>query len=118
VGKNKKSDAWHYNHMLEPSSLSPGSIMPNYPWLLENDLDIASTPSKIKAMITLGVPYPKGYENKATDDLMKQANQIAEGLANEKIKTPATKEIVALIAYLQRLGKDISVEEKKLSETK
>ena len=118
VGKNKKSDSWHYNHMLEPSSLSPGSIMPNYPWLLENDLDITSTSSKIKAMITLGVPYPKGYENLAEKDLLKQANQIADGLAKEKIKTPANKEIIALIAYLQRLGKDISVQDNKSSETK
>ena len=118
VGKNKKSNAWHYNHMLEPSSLSPGSIMPNYPWLLDDELDIESTSAKIKAMITLGVPYPKGYEKIALNDLMKQASEITENLASEKIQTKPTKEIVALIAYLQRLGKDITVEQNTTTDKK
>lgn len=103
----KYPDSWHYNHMFDPSSMSPGSIMPSYPWLLDNDLDTASTPAKIRAMITLGVPYEKGYDQLANRDLMKQADGIAESLKKDGIETLSNKEIVALIAYLQRMGKDI-----------
>lgn len=108
----KYPDSWHYNHMIEPRSMSPGSIMPNYPWLLDNDLDTTSTPAKIRAMQTLGVPYEAGYDAKANKDLMTQANGIRISLKLDKIETPANKEIVALIAYLQRLGKDIKAEKK------
>ena len=108
----KYPDSWHYNHMMEPSLMSPGSIMPRYGWLLDNDLDTASTPAKIRAMQTLGVPYAKGYDQQANKDLMTQANSIRISLKMDKIETPANKEIVALIAYLQRLGKDIKAEKK------
>ena len=97
--------------MYEPTSMSETSIMPNYPWLIDNDLDIESTPAKIKAMQTLGVPYPEGYENIAISDLNKQAAKIAENLKKDKIETPPNKEIIALIAYLQRVGKDIQGEQ-------
>lgn len=112
VGRLKKSDAWHYNHMEDPRSISPGSIMPNFPWLLENDIDTAITPAKIRAMQTLGVPYPEGYDKIANRDLMTQANGIRISLKIDKIQTPANKEIIALIAYLQRLGKDITADKK------
>ncbi len=108
----KYPDSWHYNHMMEPSLMSPGSIMPRYGWLLDNDLDTASTPAKIRAMQTLGVPYEKGFDAKANKDLMTQANGIRISLKMDKIETPANKEIIALIAYLQRLGKDIKAEKK------
>ncbi len=108
----KYPDSWHFNHMFDPTSMSPGSVMPAYPWLLDNNLDTASTRKKITVMQKLGVPYPAGFEHKANEDLMQQANSIAESLKKDKIETPAHKEIVALIAYLQRIGKDI-----KLSET-
>lgn len=108
----KYPDSWHYNHMMEPSLMSPGSIMPRYGWLLDDNLDTASTPGKIRAMQTLGVPYPKGYDQQANKDLMTQANSIRISLKMDKIETPANKEIVALIAYLQRLGKDIKAEKK------
>lgn len=111
----KYPDSWHYNHMMDPRSMSPGSIMPNYGWLLDNDLDTASTPAKIRAMQRLGVPYAEGYDQQANKDLMIQANGIRISLKMDKIETPANKEIVALIAYLQRLGKDIKAEKK--SET-
>lgn len=103
----KYPDSWHYNHMYDPRSMSPGSIMPQYPWLLDNKLDTASTPAKINAMITLGVPYEKDYANKANADLMEQAKVIEGNLKKDKIETDPDVEIIALIAYLQRLGKDI-----------
>jgi len=108
VGR-KYPDSWHYNHMLDPESMSPGSIMPSYPWLMENNLDVSSTAEKIKAMRTLGVPYPKGYEDIAVSDLNKQSEEIAVRLAESGIHTMKEKEIIALIAYLQRLGTDINV---------
>lgn len=106
----KYPDSWHYNHMLEPGSMSPGSIMPSYSFMLDNDLDTSSTPAKIRAMMTLGVPYPENYDQIANKDLMAQAQSIADNLKKDKIKTPPNKEIVAIIAYLQRLGTDIKLE--------
>jgi cytochrome c oxidase cbb3-type subunit I/II len=104
---NKYPDSWHYNHMLEPGSMSPGSVMPAYPWMLDATIDTASTPAKIRTMQKLGVPYPEGYDQVANADLMKQAEQIKGRLAADKIKTPANREIIAMIAYLQRMGTDI-----------
>lgn len=107
----KYPDSWHYTHMLDPQSMSPGSIMPGYPWLLDDKLDTSITPSMIKAMRTMGVPYENGYENKANEDLMKQARSIEASLKNDKIETLPDKEIIAIIAYLQRVGKDIQVKQ-------
>lgn len=107
---NKYPDSWHYNHMYDPRSMSPGSIMPQYTWLLDNALDTASTPAKIRAMRTMGVPYPEGYDLQANKDLMHQADSIAANLKKDKIETPPNVEIVALIAYLQRLGTDIKAD--------
>ncbi len=103
----KYPDSWHYNHMEDPTSMSPGSIMPPYSWLLEDDLDLSTTPAKISAMQTLGVPYEKGYEDLATADAQKQADQIVANLKKDGIKAKSSTEIIALIAYLQRLGTDI-----------
>lgn len=107
-GRNKKTDAWHYNHLMDPRLMSPGSIMPPYAFLEGRKLDTASTPAKIRAMQTLGVPYPEGYDQIANKELMAQGNGIRISLKMDKISVKADDEIVALIAYLQRLGKDIS----------
>jgi cytochrome c oxidase cbb3-type subunit I/II len=103
----KYPDSWHYLHMLDPQSMSPGSIMPTYPWLLDDQVDVGSTVGKIKAMRKLGVPYGKGYEKIATADMKKQAERITESLKKDGITTLPDREIVALIAYLQRIGRDI-----------
>lgn len=108
----KYPDSWHYNHMLDPESTSPGSIMPPYPWLFEDRIDKTKTYDMIKAMQRLGVPYEKGYEDIAHQDVDKQANEIVERLAESKIKVDPNQEIVALIAYLQRMGKDVKNAEK------
>ena len=104
---NKYPDSWHYNHMLEAQSMSPGSIMPSYAWMLDDPIDTASTPAKIRAMQRLGVPYAEGYDQVANTDLMKQAETIRTNLAADKIKTPANREIIAMIADVQRMGTDI-----------
>jgi cytochrome c oxidase cbb3-type subunit I/II len=116
----KYGDDWHYNHMLVPGAISDGSIMPAYPWLFEQDLDISSTKNKISAMRTIGVPYAENYEDIALDDLDKQSQQIVDRLAASpsKIKADKKKEIIALIAYLQRLGVDIKSKDKDLTSSK
>ena len=103
----KFSDSWHYNHMYDPGSISPGTIMPSYPWLIDKMVDSAMTPKKINAMRSLGVPYAEGYENQAVADMQTQANAIAAKLKTEGIEVIPETEMVALIAYLQRLGTDI-----------
>ncbi|MBK8956751.1 MAG: cytochrome-c oxidase, cbb3-type subunit I [Saprospiraceae bacterium] len=103
----KYPDSWHFNHMLDPTSISPGSNMPRYPWLFENDLNISTTPSKIHAMRKMGVPYAAKLETTGNEILKVQADQIAANLKKDKIEISSDKEIIALIAYLQRLGKDV-----------
>ncbi|ACU04688.1 cytochrome c oxidase, cbb3-type, subunit I [Pedobacter heparinus DSM 2366] len=103
----KYGNAWHFNHMMDPQTMSPGSIMPPYEWLVTQSLDTSTTRSKINAMRTLGVPYEAGYENRANRDLDAQARAIADDLQKNNIKVKSDKEIIALIAYLQRLGTDI-----------
>ncbi|WDF57394.1 cytochrome-c oxidase, cbb3-type subunit I [Mucilaginibacter sp. KACC 22063] len=105
----KYGNAWHYNHLMDPRLMSPGSIMPNYDWLITQTLDTTTTAAKINAMRKLGVPYAKGYEKVANHDLEQQAKGIADNLAKDHIKVKSNKEIVAIIAYLQRLGTDIKV---------
>ncbi|HNK90010.1 MAG TPA: cytochrome-c oxidase, cbb3-type subunit II, partial [Chitinophagales bacterium] len=109
-GKNPNS--WHFNHMLDPQSTSPGSVMPPYPWLFENDLNNKTLPNKIRVMQKLGVPYEAGYDLKAQKDLDKQAKRIAKDLKANKIEISEKKEIIAVIAYLQRLGTDLKAETK------
>lgn len=100
-------DSWHWHHMIDPRTMSPGSNMPPYPWLAEKEIDLSSTPAKINAMIKLGVPYPPGYADVANDDLKAQAKNITEGLKKDGIQALPNSEMIALIAYLQRMGTDI-----------
>ena len=107
IGK-KYPDAWHFKHMKEPSLISPGTIMPAYPWLLTKKTKISTTPKKIRVMQTLGVPYPEGYDEIANTDLQEQAEQIVETLNSTGVPDAEwDTEIIALIAYLQRMGTDI-----------
>jgi len=110
----KYNDNWHFSHMMDPRSTSEGSIMPQYPWLIKNDLDKSTLEAKLKALKTLGVPYTDEEIAGAQASLETQAKAIEQSLhqdpefvknyANSNIQN---KEIVALIAYLQRLGTDI-----------
>ncbi|MFI5202767.1 MAG: cbb3-type cytochrome c oxidase subunit II, partial [Candidatus Kapaibacterium sp.] len=104
----KYPSAWHWKHMMDPRSTSPNSIMPAYSWLYDDDLDISHTEGKIMTMQKLGVPYPYDYEFDATDDLKAQEKKIAGDLTSSGIaNVNPNREIIALIAYLQRLGTDI-----------
>jgi len=108
----KYPDSWHYNHMLDPTTMSPGSIMPAYPHMLEDALDLSDLPAKITALRKLGTPYPRDFEKYAITNAQEQAKKIAANLAAQGVKDQnmEEKEIVAIIAYLQRLGTDIKVQ--------
>jgi cytochrome c oxidase cbb3-type subunit I/II len=106
----KYSNTWHFNHLLAPDAVSNGTIMPAYPWLFEQYIDKAATRGKIAALRTVGVPYAEGYENEANSDLEKQAKEIVSSLKADGIEVSDDTEIIAIIAYLQRLGKDIKGE--------
>ena len=107
----KYPDSWHYYHMFDPTSMSPGSLMPAYPAMFEDALDTTTTRRKIEAMITLGVPYDQeygeGFANRANAHLMEQSQKIVANLKAAGIEAPTDAEIISLIAYLQRLGTDI-----------
>ncbi|MFD2532764.1 cytochrome-c oxidase, cbb3-type subunit I [Gracilimonas halophila] len=109
----KYPDSWHVRHMYDPTSTSPGSIMPAYPWMFTDEMDIESIPARINALRTVGVPYAEGYEDLAIRDLEAQAEQITRGLHEngfgeiDGIEITSDKQIIAIIAYMQRLGVDI-----------
>ncbi len=103
----RNPDSWHYYHMFDPTSTSPGSLMPGYPHLHNDVLDISTTQKKIEAMRTMGVPYAEDFPARANDDLHAQARRISENLKKDGITAPDDREIIAVIAYLQRLGTDI-----------
>jgi cytochrome c oxidase cbb3-type subunit I/II len=124
----KYSDNWHLNHFYDPQSTSSGSIMPSYQWLIKNELDKSDTQDKMNAMITLGVPYTKTDVNRAQQWMTEQGIAIETNLygdpdfkrtyeadkkrAKEKGEPfieMRDREVVAIIAYLQRLGTDIKV---------
>jgi cytochrome c oxidase cbb3-type subunit I/II len=107
----KYPDSWHYYHMMSPPLMSPGSLMPAYPWLLDDKLDTSTTKAKIEGMQTLGVPYEAGFADVANVNLTAQSDSIAAGLNKEGIEVMADREIIAIIAYLQRLGTDIKVKD-------
>lgn len=117
----RKSNLWHYNHLIYPPSTSDKSIMPEYPWLAEDELDLGLLQGKISAMRTLGVPYPEGYEEQALADLQAQAQEIAtdiEAASSGDLEVSSNREIIALIAYLQRLGTDIESKDEVTASNK
>jgi cytochrome c oxidase cbb3-type subunit I/II len=123
----KYSDNWHLNHMYDPQSTSSGSIMPSYKWIIRDELDKSLTEKKMEAMVTLGVPYSDDEIANAQQAMLDQGIQIeknlyadpdfAETYEADKAAGGAefiemrNREIVALIAYLQRLGTDIKVKD-------
>jgi cytochrome c oxidase cbb3-type subunit I/II len=101
----RNSALWHYKHMENPRSTSPGSVMPNYPWLYTQTTDVDALTSKLKVMRQLGVPYPQ----MDTPAILKAAQTQAQSIVNDLVpggaKIEPDREIVALIAYLTHLGK-------------
>jgi len=105
----KYPNMWHYRHMLDPREVTPGSVMPVYPWLFSQKIDYKDLEKKLSVMKTLGVPYTDEEIQGAKANAEAQAGQIRDDLAQSQVSADIVdKEIVALIAYLQRLGKDYS----------
>ncbi|MCH8568027.1 MAG: cytochrome-c oxidase, cbb3-type subunit I [Balneolales bacterium] len=104
----KYPDSWHYMHFMDPSSTSPGSIMPAYPWFATQNTRVESIPAKIRTLQRLGVPYADGFDQQAIDHYREQAEAIAQGLADSGFEVSWDSKMVAMIAYMQRLGTDIS----------
>ncbi len=102
----KYPDAWHYEHMRNPRATSPGSVMPTYPWLHEARLDPADVQASVRALAKVGVPYTPEQVAGVPQQLREQGEAIVGRLAQAGIKAEPDREIIALIAYLQRLGKD------------
>ncbi len=101
----KYNDAWHFDHLQNPRQISVGSNMPTYPWLFANQTDYAALPAKIRVQKTLGVPFPN-WSPALIDTLAKeQAKEIAKDLQAQGRYVSPDREIVALISYLQSLGK-------------
>jgi len=101
----KYPSIWHYHHMRDPRQISPGSTMPNYPWLYTDKTDVAALPSKIAVQRRLGVPFAPMTEEQLTESVTKQEQTIATDLHTAGAEVPPDREIVALISYLQKLGK-------------
>ena len=117
-----RGNLWHYTHMIDPRDVSPGSRMPNYPWLVHKKTDFKALPGKIAVQQRIGVPYPIMTPEEIEQNAREQALEIAQGLVDEKVVIPkdrhgnepstpleardklAGSHMVALIAYLQKLG--------------
>lgn len=129
----KYSDNWHLNHMYDPQSTSSGSIMPAYQWLVRNELDKSLTEAKMEAMVSLGVPYAEEEIANAQQSMLEQGTQIEKNLysdpdfaqtyeadkqaGGQDFVEMRNREIVAIIAYLQRLGTDIKVKDAEVTST-
>ena len=132
----KYSDNWHFNHMYDPQSTSAGSIMPGYKWLITDEHDRSKTQQKMEVMVKLGVPYTIEEITNAQALMNAQATQIEKNLYNDPdfVRTyeadkkyaeengldfveMRNREIIALIAYMQRLGTDIKVKDPEVSST-
>lgn len=102
----KYPNLWHYRHMIDPRSTSPGSIMPSYLWMADNKVDLDQVQEKLKVMIKLGVPYTRYDVDQARSLYLNQALEVKASLEKEGVQIDQESELTAMIAYLQRLGKD------------
>ncbi|HSG46443.1 MAG TPA: cytochrome-c oxidase, cbb3-type subunit II [Longimicrobiales bacterium] len=100
----KYPDAWHYDHMEDPRALSPGSIMPSYPWMLDDRVDVADVTASIRALSKLGHPYAGDSDEWVRAEMEAQGSGIVANLQAAGRQSSWDTEIVAMIAYLQRLG--------------
>ncbi len=101
----KYPNKWHYLHVIDPRSTSPGSNMPSFAWTQEWKVDTSMTSRKLGVMQKLGVPYTNAEIDAAKDNYRKQAELITADLATQGVEISWDRELVALIAYLQRLGR-------------
>lgn len=113
----KYNDMWHFRHMINPRDVTPKSIMPNYGWLTKNKTNFKVIQKKLKVMKALGVPYTDEQISNAFNDAQMQAEKITKGLTEHGVPMKMqSKEIIPLIAYLQRLGMDSANAKKAIEE--
>jgi len=123
-----RSNVWHYDHFKNPRELDKDSVMPAYPWLFDNNFDLNVLPPRIATQVRLGVPYPPLGDDEIKAQARQQAREIATNLITSRVSVPnldnkpdsikieelSKREIVALIAYVQKLGIARDVEQKQL----
>ncbi len=101
-----RPDSWHWRHMIDPRAVTPDSIMPNYPHLVEDRVNLEQTEAKMRAMRMVGVPYTVDQVHSGLEDARVDGQRIADNLREEaQIEAAPDSQMVALIAYLQRLGR-------------
>jgi cytochrome c oxidase cbb3-type subunit I/II len=114
----KRGNIWHFQHFQDPRQISPGSNMPAYPWLFEKETDVKALPNKIRKQVALGIPWPIMNEHEIRDMVETQSQEIAKSLVESEAFLPSRPElkgdalrnhlaktqVVAMIAYLQKLG--------------
>lgn len=106
----KYPDLWHYQHLMDPRAVSPGSTMPPYAHLRDSKVDLGSLGARMQALAAAGVPYDGMEIESAADDALAEAQDITgELLATGKVRVAPDSKMVALIAYLQRLGRPPAV---------
>ncbi len=99
------NNLWHYKHMRDPRELSPGSTMPNYPWLYTLKTDVDSLESKLNVQRIVGVPMPAMTKEEIKAAVETQSKMIVADLTQSGAAIDSDREIIAVIAYLQKLGK-------------
>jgi cbb3-type cytochrome c oxidase subunit II len=113
----KYPDLWHVRHMEDPRSTSPRSLMPPYAWLLRKELDFSTLSTKLRALRRIGVPYSDQEVANAAPLAQAQARTIAADVVAQGGPVGLEdREIMALVAYLQRLGKDLKAASPTLAE--
>jgi cytochrome c oxidase cbb3-type subunit I/II len=106
-GVRNADPRWHWRHMIDPRDTSPGSLMPAYAHLADETVDFGGTAGKLRVMHSLGVPYDDDDIAHAEEDARAQAEEIVALLRPDYEPAPDS-ELIAIIAYLRRLGLDES----------
>ncbi len=109
----KYPNLWHYKHMIDPRSTSAGSIMPNYSNMQSQHMELATLPDRMRTLQKIGVPYTDEEVKTSIQSAKSQAKELADSLAKDQIEVNPDAEILAIIAYLQRLGKDMKDQPKE-----
>ena len=104
-GARNPDALWHYRHMLNPREISQGSNMPAYPHLKYREIDLSATVAKLRAMRSVGVPYTASDIQVAQSHATTQGEEIATSLRKQGADVNPRSEMIALIAYLQCLGR-------------
>jgi cytochrome c oxidase cbb3-type subunit I/II len=102
---DQRNNLWQYQHLMDPRSISPGSNMPSYAHLKDKSFDQRTLPKKIAVLTQLGVPYPVMDGTAIKEAALEQGAKIATDLHSNGQQVRPDSELVAILAYLQKLGK-------------